>query len=54
MDLMDLANSLDEEEQWYVREGFESDEEFSLYSMLFRDDLSQSDITKKRKWPQAS
>ncbi|MBR0193480.1 MAG: type I restriction endonuclease subunit R [Thermoguttaceae bacterium] len=49
MDLMDLANSLDEEEQRYVREGFESDEEFSLYSMLFRDDLSQSDIKKIKK-----
>lgn len=33
MDLMDLANSLDKEEQRYVREGFESDEELSLYDM---------------------
>ena len=46
MDLMDLANSLDKEEQRYVREGFENDEELSLYDMLFRDDLSKADIKK--------
>ena len=46
MDLMDLANSLDQEEQRYVREGFESDEELSLYDLLFREDLSKSDIDK--------
>ncbi|MCR5335071.1 MAG: type I restriction endonuclease subunit R [Synergistes sp.] len=46
MDLMDLAGSLDKEEQRYVSEGFESDEELSLYDMLFRDDLSKSDIKK--------
>ncbi|MBR0528863.1 MAG: type I restriction endonuclease subunit R [Ruminococcus sp.] len=46
MDLMDLANSLDQEEQRYVREGFTSDEELSLYDMLFREDLSQNDIKK--------
>ena len=46
MDLMDLANSLDQEEQRYIREGFSSDEELSLYDMLFRDDLSKSDIKK--------
>ena len=46
MDLMNLANSLDTEAQRYVREGFESDEELSLYDKLFRDDLSKSDIKK--------
>lgn len=35
MDLMDLANSMDREEQRYVREGFSSDEELSLYDLLF-------------------
>lgn len=44
MDLMDLANSMSEEQQRYVREGFSSDEELSLYDMLFRDNLSKSDI----------
>ena len=46
MNLMDLAISLDQEEQRYVREGFSSDEELSLYDMLFREDLSKSDIRK--------
>ncbi len=49
MDLMDLANSLDQEEQRYVREGFTSDEELSLYDMLFRENLSQNDIKKIKK-----
>ena len=46
MDLMNLANNLDEEEQRYVREGFKSDEELSLYDMLFRENLSKNDIKK--------
>ena len=44
MDLMDLANSMNQEEQRYVREGFSSDEELSLYDMLFRDDLTKLEI----------
>lgn len=46
MDLMNLAKSMDREEKRYVREGFASDEELSLYDMLFKDDLSKSDIKK--------
>ena len=46
MELMDLANQMNKEEQRYVREGFASDEELSLYDMLFRDDLSKGDIKK--------
>ena len=49
MDLMDLANSMDEEEKRYVREGFSSDEELSLYDMLFRDDLDKGDIKKLKE-----
>ena len=49
MDLMDLANSLNQEEQRYVREGFASDEELSLYDMLFREDLSKNDIRKLKE-----
>lgn len=44
MDLMDLASSLDKEEQRHVREGFNSDEELSLYDMLFSKNLSKQDI----------
>lgn len=49
MDLMDLANQMNEEEHRYVREGFANDEELSLYDMLFRDDLSKSDIAKLKE-----
>ena len=44
MELMDLANSMNQEEQRYVREGFESDEELSIYDMLFSENLSKQDI----------
>ena len=46
MDLMDLANSMDQEEQRYVREGFSNDEELSLYDLLFSENLSKQDIQK--------
>lgn len=46
MELMALAQSLDEEEKRYVREGFASDEELSLFDMLFSENLSKDDIKK--------
>lgn len=49
MDLMDLANSMDQEEQRYVREGFSSDEELSLYDLLFSENLSKQDILKIKR-----
>ena len=49
MDLMNLANEMSQEEQRYAREGFANDEELSLYDMLFRDDLSKSDIKKLKE-----
>lgn len=49
MELMNLANNLNQEEQRYVREGFSSDEELSVYDMLFRDDLSKNDIKKLKE-----
>ena len=45
-ELMALANSMSREEQRYVREGFSSDEELSLYDMLFRADLTKAEIKK--------
>ena len=45
-ELMKLAQSMTQEQQRYVREGFSSDEELSRYDMLFRDDLSKADIKK--------
>lgn len=49
MELIDLANSMNQEEQRYVREGFSSDEELSLYDMLFDENLSKEDIKKIKK-----
>ena len=49
MELMDLANSMNQEEQRYVREGFTSDEELSMYDMLFNDELSKEDIKAIKK-----
>lgn len=49
IDLMNLANEMNQEEKRYVREGFASDEELSLYDMLFRNDLSKNDIKKLKE-----
>ena len=49
MELLALANSMTQEEQRFVREGFDSDEELSLYDMLFRDDLTKNDIKKLKE-----
>ena len=35
MCIRDRASSMDQEQQRYVREGFSSDEELSLYDLLF-------------------
>ena len=49
MELMNLARSMSEEEQRYAREGFSSDEELSIYDLLFSDNLSKNDIEKIKK-----
>jgi type I restriction enzyme R subunit len=49
MDLMNLVNEMNQEDQRYAREGFTSDEELSLYDMLFRDNLSKNDIKKLKE-----
>ncbi len=49
MYLMNLAQSMSEEEQRYVREGFSSDEELSIYDLLFSDNLSKADIQSIKK-----
>ncbi|MDO4948826.1 MAG: type I restriction endonuclease subunit R [Bacteroidales bacterium] len=45
-DLMHLSQSLSEEEKRYVREGFKSDEELSLYDLLLKENLSKPEIKK--------
>ena len=46
---MKLSNNLSEEERRYVREGFENDEQLSMYDILMKDDLSKEDIKKIKK-----
>ena len=38
-DLIHLTEELSEEEKRYIREGFENDEQLSLYDVLFKDDF---------------
>ncbi len=48
-ELMHLSQSLSEEERRYVREGFRSDEELSLYDLLLKDSLSKNEIKKLKE-----
>ena len=45
-ELMKLSNELTEEEKRYIREGFENDEQLSMYDVLMKDNLSKEDIKK--------
>ena len=45
-ELMDLTKSLSEEEKRYVREGFENDEQLTMYDILIKDDLTKNEIKK--------
>ena len=45
-ELMNLSHQLTEEEKRYIREGFENDEQLSMYDVLMKDDLSKDDIKK--------
>ena len=48
-ELMELSHQLTMEEKRYLREGFENDEQLSLYDVLMKDDLSKEDIKKLKK-----
>ena len=48
-ELMQLSHELTEEEKRYVREGFENDEQLSMYDVIFKEDLSEGDIKKLKK-----
>ena len=48
-DLMKLVDNMTVEEQRYVREGFSSDEELSMYDMLFSENLTAKDIKAIKK-----
>ena len=45
-DLIRLSHELTVEEKRYIREGFENDEQLSMYDVLMKDDLSKEDIKK--------
>ena len=45
-ELMKLSNELTEEEKRFVREGFDNNEQLSMYDVLMKDDLSKDDIKK--------
>lgn len=48
-ELMTLARDLTQEEKRYVREGFSSDEELSMFDLLFKPDLSKKEIETIKK-----
>lgn len=50
--LMKLVNELDDERKRYVREGFESDEELTMFDLLVKDSLSKEDVKKVKKLAQ--
>ena len=51
--LMKLVNDLDEEQKRYIKEGFDSDEELSVYDLLINGQtLSKEDIKKVKKLSQ--
>lgn len=45
-ELTKLAQDLSQEEKRYVREGFSSDEELSMFDLLFKEDLTKQEIAK--------
>ena len=45
-ELMKLSHELTEEEKRYIREGFENDEQLSMYDVLMKDNLNKEDIKK--------
>lgn len=50
--LMNLVSELDEEQKRYVREGFDSDEELTMFDLLIKDSLTKEEIKKVKKLAQ--
>ncbi len=48
-ELTKLAQDLSQEEKRYVREGFSSDEELSVFDLLFKEDLTKKEIETIKK-----
>ena len=49
IDLMNVMNDLDEEEKRYAREGFECDEELTIYDLLLKVELKPNEIKKVKE-----
>lgn len=45
-DLIKLMNELDEKQKEWIREGFESPAQMTVFEMLLKDNLSKSEVTK--------
>ena len=45
-ELMNLSKQLSEEEWHYVREGFDNDEQLSMYDLLMKDNLTKAEIKR--------
>ena len=50
--LMKLVNELDVEQKRYVREGFNSDEELTIFDLLVKDTLSKEEVKEVKKLAQ--
>ena len=49
---MKLVSELDEEQKRYLREGFENDEELTMFDLLVKESLSKEDVKKVKKLAQ--
>lgn len=50
--LMKFVSELDDEQKRYVKEGFESDEELTMFELLVKESLSKEEIKKVKKLAQ--
>ena len=51
--LMKLVSELDDEQKRYVREGFDSDEELTIFDLLVKDTLNKEEVKKVKKLAQS-
>ena len=45
-ELLETVKKLNEEQKRYIREGFDNDEELTIFDMLVKDNLSKADIKR--------
>lgn len=50
--LMKLVSELDDEQKRYIKEGFESDEELTMFDLLIKDSLTKEEVKKVKKLAQ--